>query len=232
MSEIIHLSHGISSLLVGEEKRPVFVIDNFFPSPDTLINFANSANDFVHTRSDYYPGGRTDLPKSYVDFTLTYIRKNILYLMKKPQESSIECPFAMLSIANQDPNTLLPIQTIPHIDTVDPCQWALLHYLCQDNHGGTGFFQHRVTGFESINEQRSKQYLRVLEDEAKVNGLPKKQYIQGSGDQFDMHYKVETKFNRAILYPSNILHSGLISHWQATDIASSRLTANTLIRIT
>lgn len=216
--------------LIGKEQNPFIIIDDFYPSPQKLVEFAMHANDFKEDKSDFYPGVRLCLPEYYAEFVISYISQHLLTLIDRPQSRKLESTLCALSIASQSPDTLLPIQRIPHFDTVDQNQWAFLHYLCKETHGGTGFFRHRHSGFESINENRRKQYQRVLEDEAITKGLPDKQYVAGSGQLFEMYHKVKVRFNRAIFYPSHLLHSGLISEWQATDIPSSRLTANTFIK--
>lgn len=223
-------SANVSLELIGQEQNPIIVIDNFFPNPQTLVDFAMQAKGFEQDKNDFYPGERLNLPKNYSEYVIAFASEHMLSLVNRPKASKLQSTLCALSIANQSPNTLLPIQRIPHFDTVDQSQWALLHYLCSEKHGGTGFFRHRHTGFENIVENRRKRYQRVLEDEAFTKGLPSKQYVAGSCQLFEMYHEVEVRFNRAIFYPSNLLHSGLITDWQATDIPSSRLTANTFIK--
>jgi hypothetical protein len=224
------MSDDVSLALIGQEQNPLIVIDNFFPEPQRLVEFASNAGDFKHDKNDFYPGVRRDLPDYYNAYVLDYVRQRLLMALNKHKESTLKSTLCALSIANQTADTLLPIQRIPHFDTFEADQWALLHYLCKDTHGGTGFFRHRHTGFERITQSRSNKYLRILEDEAVTKGLPEKRYVAGSSQLFEMYHQVEALFNRAIFYPSNLLHSGLITDWHATDIASSRLTANTFIK--
>ena len=46
---------------------------------------------------------------------------------------------------------LSAIQTLPHFDTNSPNLIAIIHYLGEGEHGGTGFFRHKKTEFETIN---------------------------------------------------------------------------------
>jgi hypothetical protein len=223
-------SGNVSFELIGKERNPLIIVDNFYPNPLKLVEFAAHADNFIQDKSDFYPGVRLGSPEYYGNFVVSYISQNLLPTMHLSKNSQFKSTLCALSIANQSPDTLLPIQRIPHFDTVDQNQWAFLHYLCKETHGGTGFFRHRCSGFESITASRRKKYQRLLEDEATTKGLPDKQYVAGSSQLFEMYHEVKVCFNRAIFYPSHLLHSGLVSDWQATDIPSSRLTANTFVK--
>jgi hypothetical protein len=124
---------------------------------------------------------------------------------------------------------LIPIQCIPHYDSSDTHQFAVVHYLCGEHHGGTSFYRHRQTGYESISAARSGQYIKTLDREATSRGLPKADYINGDSELFERVASVDAKFNRAIFYCSNLLHSGNIqaANGLNSDPRIGRLTATT-----
>ena len=215
---------------VGDEGHPLIVVDNLVKEPQRLLDYASAGDGFKSESTDFYPGVRKPLPEAYGDFVCDLV-KNIFHEYGLLRGTSINTSLCALSVANTSPEKLLPIQRIPHFDTCDPNQWASVHYLCESELGGTGFFRHRQTGFESINTERSKKYQRVLEDEAVTKGLPPKQYLSGSSALFEMTHQEHAQFNRAIIYPSFLLHSGLIKFININNLARGRLTANTFIQI-
>jgi hypothetical protein len=121
----------------------------------------------------------------------------------------------------------LPIQRIPHFDSSNANQWAVLHYSCDAQFGGTGFFKHKRSGYERISPANQKSYFRMLEDDASISGVPDAAYLKGTNNLFEMLFKVDTKPNRVVIYPSNLLHSGLIQQWRLVESSQDRLTANT-----
>ena len=74
-------------------------------------------------------------------------------------------------------------------------------------------------------------YQRMLDDDAHVLGVPSQQYIQASNALFELVEQVPAAYNRAILYPSNVLHTGLINPAFLHANALQRLTANSLLAL-
>lgn len=222
-------THEVKLTSIGLEQHPVFVVDDFFNAPEKLLDEARSTGDFNSDKSDYYPGVRKAVNAGYTDGVCQFVLQHINPYLSEHNYATVSGSLCAFSIPNQSPRTLLPIQRIPHFDAEDPRQWAVVHYLCGPEHGGTGFFRHRATGFEAMTEVRSKRYQRVLEDEAVTKGLPPEEYLQGSTELFEMTHAVEAKFNRAIIYPGNLFHSGLIKNWQVTSINDARLTVNSFV---
>ncbi len=225
------LPDNIVLLRIGEEQHPLFVIDEFFADPHELLKQASDDIPFQTDETDYYPGIRKPVCQRYQEHICQFIAENIISSTPEYQSADITCTLSAFSIANLPPKRLLPIQRIPHFDAEDPHQWAVVHYLCDEVSGGTGFFRHRQTGYESMTKDRSKHYLRVLEDEAITKGLPPQEYLLGSTKLFKMTHSVDAKFNRAIIYPGNVFHSGLIKNWQAEAIKDARLTANSFVKL-
>jgi hypothetical protein len=121
-------------------------------------------------------------------------------------------------------------QRLPHIDTTQPSQLAILHYLCGPEHGGTAFYRHRATGFEAIDPNRGPAYFTALRGEIAGEDGPDG-YIVGSGDLFEQTAAVTPVFNRVIVYASNLLHAGVLpARPLSLDPRLGRLTANTFFR--
>ena len=217
---------SISLLLLGQEQRPLLVVDDLLLNPQWLLEWAQQGEGFAAEGANFYPGVRKPLPDTYAELIRTFMHQQLAIVPGANTDMRVAVSFCALAITNQDPASLLPIQRIPHFDSCDARQWAMVHYLCAEEYGGTGFFRHRSSGFETISADRQSKYHRLLEDEAVTVGLPAARYLQGSSTLFEQTHRVEASFNRALFYPGNILHSGLIKDWQSSQIGQCRLSAN------
>lgn len=195
--------------LIGQEKSPLLTIDNCLPELSQLLELGKNHEGYVSNSDDFYPGVRKSLSGDYKK-TLTTIFSESLNA-QAISSALPECLENTFAVANQAADSLLPIQCIPHFDSNNPRQWAAVHYLCDSEQGGTGFFRHRQSGFEKISPQRELQYQRLLQDSLVHYGIPKAAYLTGSCERFEQFYQVEAKFNRCIFYPSSLLHSGMIN---------------------
>lgn len=216
---------------MGREQNPVLIIDNFFAAPENLITLAKSGTPFVGQATDYYPGLRKVAPDVYAQQSLVALAPIIKGTFNLPQENTARTSLCVFSLATTPPAKLRPIQCVPHIDTHDPNQFAMVHYLCSEHYGGTSFYRHRTTGHETITDIRLEEYFRILKQEVMTGGLPQLEYINGDTPLFERIAKVEVQFNRAIIYRSNALHAGDISEASglSTNPEEGRLTLNTFI---
>ncbi|MDP5032785.1 MAG: DUF6445 family protein [Paraglaciecola sp.] len=230
-SYTVHPQSTVTTINVGEEQNPLFIIDNWLLNADLLLETASQASAPIPTKQHFYPGQQFLAPTPYSAFVCDFLQRKILPLLADSQALQFKDAQSIFSWVSVRATDLLPIQRIPHIDTHKSTQWAVVHYLCGEQSGGTGFFRHRASGFESINVDRQKRYTRVLEDEAQTLGVPAAQYLQGSTRQFELIYQVPAQLNRAIIYPSNLLHSGLIKRWISEDGQLSRLTVNSFVQL-
>lgn len=213
---------------LGEEREPVLIIDNAVSAPRELVDIA--ANDTRFSDADgadnFYPGRLAPTPLAYVgDLARALdplIREGFSLRGVAPGRAS--CNF---SLATLPPERLALAQRIPHVDTVDPHQFAILHYLCDPKLGGTGFYRHRATGFEVLTPDRLEAYLSTLDGEL-TQTPPAAAYIGGDTAQFVRTRLVDAVFNRVIVYRSRVLHSGHIPLPEAlsADPRRGRLTAN------
>jgi hypothetical protein len=217
---------------IGQEKNPLLIIDNFHLAPELLRNQAETEPPFVAQASDFYPGLRKPVGGTYALDCLaaiTPIVKKTFAIPDKRQPLPNLCAF---SLTTTPPEQLRPIQSVPHIDTHDPEQFAVVHYLCAETYGGTSFYRHRSTGFESISQARMQAYFKTLKHEVMEEGKREFSYIDGDTRLFERIAQVPLKFNRAIIYRSNQLHSGDIHPAQglSANPRAGRLTVNSFFR--
>lgn len=201
----------ISMVKVGQEQTPLLIVDDFIAEPKSLIDYAESHAVFAPT-DDFYPGVKAGTPPAYgqqVVQQCAALLAEVFTGQRNQALTSIEHSFAMATAKTE---SLLPIQCIPHFDAADGQQLAMVHYLCDSRFGGTAFYRHKQTGFERILRERQERYCSVLGSQATSVGLPQQDYINGSTDLFEQIYSVEAKFNRAVIYPAALLHSGNVSN--------------------
>ena len=216
------------------ENTPIVVIDNFFDQPEKLISLACTESAFKAQVSDYYPGVRKVVPNSYTQ----KVCSQLLPLLKSnfgfEHATTVKSVLSAFSLSTTPPKELRPIQTVPHFDTAEHNQFALVHYLCDEQHGGTSFYRHRETGFERVTHDRLPLYGTVLKQQAMKERLHENlNYIDGDTVLFERIYSVEARMNRAIIYPSNLLHSGNIRPEMglSNDPRKGRLTVSSFIQI-
>lgn len=223
----LNTSPKITQVNIGVGQTPLLIIDDFANNPDDIIAFAGDGSLFKASINNFYPGKRLLTPKNYSEalcrkysallqktFVLTIFGEETCYktIFDINADSVATTIMSALAISDLPPEQLKPIQMLPHIDTTQINQLAVVHYLCGKEHGGTSFYQHKSTGFETITEQRLTQYSTQLKQQAIQARLHKNpRYMAGSNSLFEQTYKVEAKINRAIIYPSNLLHSGNIN---------------------
>jgi hypothetical protein len=108
----------------------------------------------------------------------------------------------------------------------------MVHYLCRDMPGGTGFFRHKATGFEGVDARRRADYVRHAAAELEADGGQLTRHVTDETPNYELIDFAELKFNRLIIYRSHVLHSGLLEGASLTnDPRTGRLTANSFIDI-
>ena len=217
--------------LIGTEQTPLVVIDQLFPASDWLWQQAQQGV-YQADPANFYPGVRAPTPQSYQDAL-----HNLLPLLQQvfaPQAQQLSVLSSAFSLACTPAAQLKPIQMLPHFDTVEPLQLAMVHYLCDARCGGTAFYRHRYTGYERISAQRLQSYGPVLKQQAMAARLHESpRYMHGSSALFQQIAQVEASFNRAVIYPGNLLHSDDIRELSAAaaDPAKGRLTISSFLQL-
>lgn len=225
-----HAQMHVQLLHIGLEQSPVLVIDNFVAQPELLV--AHACRQQFVANSPYYPGVRTPAPLQYQQLLLQSLQPTLLEVFALPQRP-LSFSVCHYSIVTTPPTQLKLLQRIPHFDTVEPHALAAVHYLFQGDLGGTAFYRHRKTGFERIDQHRMPDYYRSLESENDGPNLPKATagYIQGDTPLFEQIANPAGVFNRLVIYPRNLLHSGHIpaSSLLSADPRLGRLTISSFI---
>lgn len=214
----------------GREKEAVIIIDDFTQHFHAIVDAVEKAQ--FRKAAAGYPGIRAPMSAKYLaekGALLSKIVQEIFGFTK-----GIKCENCDYSIVTTAPQDLQPAQRIPHYDTPHDNVLAFMHYVADHrdhpagDKGGTAFYRHRATGFESITPEREAEYSAALIREAEIIGLPKPAYIYGDNERFEMIGEIEARPNRFILYRGRTLHSGCISAAAnfSSDPKIGRLTIN------
>ncbi len=216
---------------IGQEQRSLVVVDGLLAEPEAMVDYAATEVRFAPLRAaaNFYPGLRAAAPQPYVAALFGALRETLREVFRAPVDGSLRLTCA-LSLTTLSPERLNLAQRLPHVDTVEPGQLAILHYLGDPRHGGTGFFRHRSTGFETLDRERAPAYFAALEREV-AEHPPEPDYVRGSTPLFEQTEAVEARFNRVVVYESQLLHSGLIdpASGLTDDPRTGRLTANAFL---
>ena len=219
----------ISACGIGREGQPLVTIDGFSPAPDALR--AAACNARFEAAGQHYPGIRAPLPETYLREQLPVIAKAVRGVFGR--YGAIEVIDASFSIVTTPREALTSAQRMPHCDAFTPDRIALVHYLSPACCDGTAFFRHRASGFETITETRQPAYFARLDAELGGDADVPTGYIAGDTILFERIALAEAHYNRALLYPSFLLHSGAIAPETllSPDPASGRLTVTVFLSV-
>lgn len=208
---------------LGREGEPLLRVDRLMRDAGALVDYAANENRFApaYGPDGGYPGLRAPAPLDYVEAVVRALDPVLrdAFGLRAVRLGRAECNFSLITL---DPRELAPSQRVPHVDTTDPLQFALLHYLCGPEHGGTAFYRHRATGYEAITPDRLPRY----EAARTTDRDPASGYIAGDTDAFEQVAGVDAAFDRLVVYRSRQLHSGLVAGAGSPDPRKGRLTAN------
>lgn len=192
---------------IGREQRPVVVIDDLAPDPDRLRRYAAEAG-FGPARHQY-PGVRAALPDWYWPDARDAVAE--AFAMIVGRNADVAVIDASYSIVTTPRSSLTVGQRLPHCDAHAAEQIALVHFLtAADEGGGTAFYRHRSTGFETIDARRRAVFDGQLDAELRYGGPPPAEFIGADDRRFERIAIVEARYNRALLYLGMSLHSGAI----------------------
>jgi len=210
----------------GNEAQPVVVIDGFAPDPRRFTD--DAAFLAFRPMGEHYPGVRALVAPVMLRELLGALEPVVAETFGI---AAFEVIDAFYSLVTTPPSALAPIQRLPHFDGVEDGRLALLHYLSPDTRGGTAFYRHRATKFESVDAARLGTYRTALDADLRRTGLPDAAYIGGDTALFEQIARFDAVFNRAILYRSNTLHCADIPEDMtlSADPMIGRLTVNTFL---
>lgn len=222
----------VSLARVGRECEPVLTVDGVMREAQALVDYAAAEVQFAPAASDGaggYPGLRAPAPLDYVERVVRSLAPIIEQGFELEHAGLLraECSFSLVTLP---PERLAPLQRIPHVDTIDPLQLAFLHFLCDERFGGTAFYRHRATGFETLTAARWPIYQEARDRDLRA-AAPGPGYIRGDAHGYEQTAVLEARFNRLLVYRSCVLHSGQIDPWAglSSDPRTGRLTANLFV---
>jgi hypothetical protein len=208
MSVERHPELRVQRVKIGREQAPLLVVDNLVAQPDALVELA--ASKMFSGAVSYYPGMRAKAPLSYQQFILEGLRPFIdeTFGSAGQQLRFTECNFCVLTTP---PEQLSYLQRLPHVDSLDGDELAMIHYLFRADFGGTSFYRHRDTGFEFVDKARQASYMaRVAVEKAGPDAAPA-QYINGDTPLYERVEAQAGVFNRLLMYRRTSLHSASIA---------------------
>jgi hypothetical protein len=217
-------------LAVGNEREPLLQVDGLLRSPNSPIDFAATEGRFapVYAPDGGYPGLRSEAPLEYVRTVVQALDPALreAFGLGSVKLGRAECSLSLVTLTADE---LVPSQRSPHTDTTYPLQFAFLHYLCPAHFGGTAFYRHRRTGFETLTPERLEPYNSAREREELEATAPG--YIASGTAHFEQIAAVDAEPNRLVVYRSRLLHSGQIAPDAplSADPRRGRLTANIFV---
>ena len=216
---------------IGREREPLLTIDGAMQLPEALVDYAANEVSFkpAWNESGGFPGLRAPAPLNYVETLVRSFGPIVekAFGLERVKLARAECSFSLVTLR---PDELTPLQRIPHADTSDPLQFAFLHYLCGPSFGGTAFYRHRATGFETLRAERLASFETIRAREL-ADVPPPSSYIIGDTPHYERVGAAQARFDRVIVYRSRTLHSGLIAPDAplSADPREGRLTANIFV---
>ncbi|CAN5128641.1 hypothetical protein BH10PSE4_BH10PSE4_05050 [soil metagenome] len=207
---------------IGHEREPVVIVDHCGADPAGLVSAA-MALDYA-ALGEFYPGVRAPASKSYFEGLGPLLAKVAREVFGYRQQLTLVR--SLYSLVTTPPGELSLAQRIPHFDSVDDGMIAVLHYLTAEDQGGTSFYRHRSTGFETVDEGRHQLYLRALRADFNRHGAPGPGYIDGDTPIFERIAYFPPAYDRALIYRSSLLHCAAIDARRplSADPRSGRLT--------
>lgn len=214
----------VSVRKMGREGEPLVIIDGFSGAVDALLEAGYAAT--YQNAGASYPGIRSWADPSYLD------RRRPLMMQIMQQvfgfSRGVRLDASTFSLVTLAGHQLAPLQRIPHYDHAGGEVVAVMHYLMGPGTGGTAFYRHRRTGFETITPAREQAYNAALAKDERSYGMPAARYFHGDGDWFEQIDEVEAQPDRLVLYRGRQLHSGVIPEpaLLSPDPRRGRLTIN------
>lgn len=216
---------------VGAEGAPLLVVDQAVADPDRLVRKA--ARGHFKPQGAMFPGVRIRAPLFYETFLEQLLRPLLAEHFGLPANGRFAFPMCHYSLVTTPPGRLVFLQRVPHIDSVQDNGLATVHYLFRGDWGGTAFYRHRSTGFESVDESRRTTYFETLQEESRRADATGDGYINGDSPLFERTESVDGAYNRMLVYRRNSLHSGNIDSDRVppADVYAGRLSINSFIDI-
>src|SRR6202162_1203318 len=118
----------VSSVRVGNCPIAVTVADNVLLRPQRLAELGLGL-EFVEDDSNLYPGVRARVPAEFSRPFHAWLTRTLHCTGVLEESCDIYDDASFFSIVNRNRANLLPLQRIPHYDSIDPSVFAALIYL-------------------------------------------------------------------------------------------------------
>jgi len=218
----------VSLRRIGSEGVPLLIVDNVLADPQAMVELA-AASTFGAPVSPWYPGVNAPMPEAYLQALLPVLRPSLARAFGLPAHGRLAA-MSFLALSTRRADQLLPRQRIPHYDQPDPGMLAMVHYLGRAQGGGTGFFRHLDTGFETVSPGRREAYMAAVDAELEALSDSLAGFAGPETPGYEMTAAVEACFNRLIVYPACVLHCALFDGARLSeDARTGRLTANSFV---
>jgi hypothetical protein len=224
---ILNPAANVEKIAHQDPEVTVYVVDDFLGNPELLVDYARSRAYFGKVGDDRtaYPGIRDRLPRSY-----ERVLEKIITLVFGGGDPAIHR--CMLSLTTLAPGQLGAAQRIPHVDAYGDDQYAAVHFLCGAPHGGTAIYRYLPRKLVRI---RDGDRDAVAEMVKAVHDHPEEHpgYLAGDTRFYRQELVIDAKFNRLVLYPSNLLHCALLTAPASLvqDVETGRLTVASFFRL-
>lgn len=231
MQVSVNTSCRLSVEIVGIEKIPIIIIDDWICHPEKLVEYAADEKCHWHDPHTVYPGRWAETPETYFAYLYQTIKPLLAkcygVVADKPQTGS-----SRFALSTRLPEQLKLQQRLPHVDDVNHMMFACVHYLCGSPHSGTAIYRHKSTGFETLSERRWAEYMKAVNAEINAQGEPEAAYCNDSNSMYEKIFESPAVFNRLIVYPSFLLHSAVIRGKESLslDPLKGRLTTTSFMQ--
>ncbi|QDX27273.1 hypothetical protein FPZ54_15515 [Sphingomonas suaedae] len=215
----------------GTADVPVVVVDGISGDPESATDIAAALAPFPVSNT-YYPGVRrilTAQDRDAVAYVDRLLEASAPFIAGAFDTGAFDLTEASFSIVTTPAAALNLPQRIPHFDSTDPAYLAILHYLSDAPGSGTAFYRQRATGIEVVSEENRPGFIAA----ARAASVDLSGYLNASNAHFEQIGRVDAVRDRIVIYPSNLLHSGIIPADLPLDAdpRRGRLTANIFVRI-
>ncbi len=210
------------------DEENCIVIDNVLLEPDRLVDLARRRKaEFVVGQADGYPGLQLSVDVSLLSPFQDAFRRH----WRRPLSMGRPVPemHARLSMVTFAPDRLGGMQSACHVDgpLVRPnaVVAAVLYLFHDETLGGTAFYR------QNYDFRRDGPW-EDYEKEMKGFFSTRRQYMGEGNRYFSPLLEVPARYNRLIMYPGHVFHSGLIRHPEllSANPDVGRLTLNIFMR--
>lgn len=197
----------------------MLVIDDFAREPDRLVEQA-AALRFAPNGA-VFPGVRAPVPLSFC----IALRQSLEALIQKTFDidQPLERMESWYSLVTAPARSQTLLQKLPHIDGVGGRRIALVHHLGRSGRGGTAFYRHRATGFETVDPARLPGYNAAVNAELR----------RGAGllEIYEQVALYPARYNRLLIYRGDSLHGAVLPEDAALtdDARTGRFSINSFI---